>query len=170
MSRFNLETCSPELRERIMLAKNNVVAPPKPPAIVVPPKPKKPRAKTLVVPQKTESKIQQEIIRWWDLECRRFHLLPEDLMAFPLQGARTPANAARMKAEGMRRGTPDMFLAVGRHGYGGLWLELKRPGGRPTEFQTAALSRLQKQGYVARLVIGFDEATEAIFNYLAESQ
>lgn len=88
-------------------------------------------------------------------------------MAFPLQGIRSPISGARMKAEGMRAGTPDMFLAVERGGFHGLWLELKSPDGLPTESQVTMLQVLRDHGYDANLVYGFEQAQRAIVNYLS---
>ena len=97
-----------------------------------------------VLPSLTETQIQQELIRWWAVECKAHKLDEELLMAFPLQGARTKANASRMKAEGMRRGTPDLFLAVPRGDRGGLWIEMKRvaKGSVLSPHQKAMLKRL----------------------------
>lgn len=126
---------------------------------------KKRRAKAPGEP--SESQIQQQIMKWWALHCLSCALDERLLMAFPLQGLRTKANGARMKAEGMRAGTPDMFLAVPRNRYHGLWIELKRPSGRPTATQKAMLTLLDlKGGYVASTAFGFDDCQRLIVAYL----
>lgn len=115
-----------------------------------------------------ESKIQQHIIGWWKLAHRGLNVSEERLlMAFPLQGIRSPISGARMKAEGMRAGTPDLLLAVARGGFHGLWLELKTADGTPTESQVTMLSILREQGYDANLVYGFEQCQRAIVNYLS---
>ncbi len=120
-----------------------------------------------VVSSESESQIQCRLMDWWRLAHKGLGV-PEErlLMAFPLQGARTPRNGARMKREGLRAGTPDMFLAVGRFGLHGLWIELKKHGGKPSPEQALAIAIFREQGYSAYLCIGFEQAKNAITDYL----
>src|SRR5690606_12582346 len=63
----------------------------------------------------TESKSQQAFIRWWGLSHRSLGVPHADLLfAIPNGGARNPVTGATLKAEGVRRGVPDLFLAVPR--------------------------------------------------------
>lgn len=120
-------------------------------------------------PLQTESQIQQQLMRWWALQHRILGVKSEHLlMAFPMQGGRSPRNGARMKAEGMRKGLPDMFLAVPnlRTGWAGLWIELKRPGGRVSPEQSDFLDDLRAQNYVCEVCWGFDHAKQTIESYL----
>ncbi len=115
----------------------------------------------------SESQIQCRIMDWWRVMHRQFGVPDERLlMAFPLAGARTPRNGARMKREGLRAGTPDMFLAVGRGSHHGLWIELKKETGVASPEQKAALIALRSQGYEAYLCIGYGQAIAAITDYL----
>ena len=114
-----------------------------------------------------ESKSQQALMQWWHIAHRSLGINHEELlMAFPLQGARSPQNGARMKAEGMRKGTPDLFLAVPRGHHGGLWIELKTADGRVTAEQHATLCRLIGAGYSAVIARGWDQARQEIEAYL----
>lgn len=113
-----------------------------------------------------ESAIQRSLMTWWDAAHKGLNVRRELLMAFPLQGARTPINGARMKAEGMRKGTPDMFLAVPRGHYGGLWIELKTLTGRLTSEQHTMLCLLIGAGYHAVVARGWDQARAEIETYL----
>lgn len=77
-------------------------------------------------------------------------------------------DGARRKAEGMKPGVPDMFLAVPRGGFHGLFVELKSQAGRnrvSTE-QRWWLAQLQEQGYRAEVCHGFEEARRVIERYL----
>lgn len=104
---------------------------------------------------------------WWRMQHRSLGVKAEHLlMAFPMQGGRSPRNGARMKAEGMRKGLPDMFLAVPKRGMSGLWIELKRPSGRASPEQVAFLEDLNRAGYCTFICYGFDQAKSAITNYL----
>lgn len=114
-----------------------------------------------------ESKSQQALMQWWRIAHRGLGIPYEELlMAFPLQGARSPQNGARMKAEGMRKGTPDLLLAVPRGGYSGMWIELKTLDGRVSEEQKAMLARLIGSGYHAVIARGWDQARQEIESYL----
>lgn len=122
--------------------------------------------------QPTESEIQQAVMKWWALSHKGLGVRHERLlMAFPMQGQRSPRNGARMKAEGMRAGLADMFLAVPmpfETGYHGLWIELKRPKPRGvvSPEQCDFLQSVHEQGYAWKVCFGFDECIKAISNYL----
>lgn len=117
----------------------------------------------------SESQIQRAVMNWWALAHRGLGIPDERLlMAFPLQGARTPRNGARMKAEGLRKGTPDMFLAVARKGKHGLWIELKAEKGRLSDSQFEMLNILTAQDFKAVQTTGFDETLNILTNYLSE--
>lgn len=115
--------------------------------------------------QPTEHAEQCALVRWWQL-CAKPDLEPL-LFAIPNGGARNPVTGAMLKAEGTRAGTPDLLLAIPRHGFGGLWLELKRRhGGRLSEPQKQMLGALSSIGYAVAVCHGFDEARRAICQYL----
>lgn len=69
------------------------------------------------------------------------------LLAIPNGGYRTSREAARLKAEGVKPGVSDLLLPLRRQNCGGLWLELKAPGNKPTELQKQWLWRMQVAGY-----------------------
>lgn len=98
--------------------------------------------------------------------------LPEAslLFAIPNGGARNPITAARLKAEGVKAGVPDLFLPVARGVHHGLFVEMKRTrGGRVSPAQTAWLTLLRAQGFRAEVCCGWVAAREVISNYLAVS-
>lgn len=113
----------------------------------------------------TEHDEQAALIRWAHLlECR----IPElaILYAIPNGGLRHPRTAARLRAEGARAGVWDLHLPVPRNGAPGLWIEMKRPGGRLTREQIAWGAAVRAQG--ARTVVchSWIEAAHAILDYL----
>jgi len=72
-----------------------------------------------------------------------------------------------MKAEGMRNGIPDLFLPVARHGFHGLFVEMKRTdGGVISPEQKEFMEFAAAQGYLDKICYGCDEATEALEWYL----
>ena len=65
------------------------------------------------------------------------------------------------------KGVPDLFLAVARGQYHGLFIELKRrKGGKVSLEQTQWLNELTIQGYLAVVSYGWDEAKGTILRYL----
>ncbi|RYD24756.1 MAG: VRR-NUC domain-containing protein [Verrucomicrobiaceae bacterium] len=93
------------------------------------------------------------------------------LFAVPNGGHRGKASAGKMKAEGQRTGVPDLSLPVPRVAGGrtfhGLWLELKKTGGAPSEDQWDWLTHLHRAGYAAHVVNDPDTARQLITDYLS---
>lgn len=92
------------------------------------------------------------------------------LVAIPNGGYRPMATAARLKAEGVKAGYPDCFLAVRRGEFGGLFLELKRAdhSNHATAAQRQWIDALRYYGYSAVIVYGAQEAISTIMAYLAQ--
>lgn len=115
---------------------------------------------------------QATLFTWAKLE-RRFPEL-DLLFAIPNGGHRNMLVAKKMKAEGVRPGVPDMFLPVARGGYHGLFLEMKTEANRPkrggkgglSDLQLDWIERLKTQGYAVRVCYGFEEARNALIQYL----
>lgn len=84
-------------------------------------------------------------------------------------GKLKPQVAAKMKAQGIRPGVPDLFLPIPVGQFHGLWIELKAaPPQRSTisELQLEWLRRLQRCGYAATVCRGWVEAKDALVAYL----
>lgn len=77
---------------------------------------------------------------------------------------------ARMKAEGVSRGVPDICLPVSMGGYHGLFIELKIKGGKLSREQRRWLDVLGKEGYLAVCCEGWMAAAEVLENYLNQEQ
>ncbi len=117
---------------------------------------------------RTESQEQQLLIKWWSWACTTQNIPERLLMAFPLQGARTKQNGARLKAEGMRAGTLDLLLAVPRGGYAGLWLEMKTSIGDTTDSQDEMIADLKQQKFFVAVCRSCVAASDLIVKYLRE--
>jgi hypothetical protein len=89
------------------------------------------------------------------------------LFHIPNGGSRSGREGVMFKAMGVKPGVSDLFLPV-KHwdGRGGLWLEMKAEGGRESEDQIKWLNLMRSGGYEARLAFGWEEAVEAIKEYL----
>lgn len=66
----------------------------------------------------TEHEEQREYVKWFRQNHEAW------IFAVPNGGSRTPATAARLKAEGVSPGVPDLFIPAW-----GLWVEMKRAKG-----------------------------------------
>jgi hypothetical protein len=88
------------------------------------------------------------------------------LYAVPNGGHRHPAVAAKLKAEGVKSGVPDMCLPVARGDYHGLYIELKAGKNKATKTQAEWLQALTVQGYRAECVTGSQAAIDLISEYL----
>ena len=90
-----------------------------------------------------EHEEQASLISWCFAAQK---LIPElsMLFAIPNQGA---ARLKNLQTEGVMKGVPDLFLAVARGQYHGLFIELKRrKGGKVSFEQTQWLNELTIQG------------------------
>lgn len=92
-------------------------------------------------------------------ELSRFYAIPNG-------GHRSKATAGKMRAEGVRSGVPDYCLPIARDGAHGLYIELKRPTGRPSAEQESWISDLNAEGYVAKVAVGWWEAWRILATYL----
>jgi hypothetical protein len=114
----------------------------------------------------TESEEQQALFQWARLNEKNY---PELRLMYhiPNGGLRNKSVAVRLTAEGVRRGVPDICLPVARSGYHGMYIELKRrKGGIVSKEQTEWLELLAAQNYLSLVCYGWDEAREAIKDYL----
>ena len=95
--------------------------------------------------------------------------IPELRLLFhiPNGGYRNKVTAARMKAEGVKAGVPDLFLPVARDGKHGLFIELKkRKGGKVRDEQFVWGKALVFEGYQFNICRGSDDAIKIICEYL----
>lgn len=85
----------------------------------------------------------------------------------PNGGSRGPGEAGRFKAMGVKPGVPDVALDEPRGGFHGLRIEMKRrQGGRVSPAQREWIDHYNQIGYRAVVCYGWDEAREAIEEYL----
>lgn len=72
-----------------------------------------------------------------------------------------------MKAEGMKKGVPDLFLPVARRGYHGLFIEEKTDSGALSQEQKDFLQFANEQGYLDKVCFGYEETVELLQWYLS---
>ena len=113
----------------------------------------------------TEHEIQRELIRICVLHE---HIYPElrHIFAIPNGGHRHIAVAVKLKAEGAKRGVPDLCLPVARRGSHSLWIEMKTQKGRLSTHQKEFIGFLQLQGHRVEVCRSAAEAWNTIQVYL----
>ena len=131
-------------------------------------KPKKPTKKP-----PTEAQIQQQICEYIRLQY------PDVFFTSDMAGVNLNIFvASKMKKLRCSKGVPDLMIFEARHGYHGLFIELKRPEARVFHTKThepadehvteqiVVLNTLRSKGYCAEMVRGFDNAKIVIDWYL----
>jgi hypothetical protein len=129
----------------------------------------------LTAPSATELQEQACLFQWAAVSARAD---PRLAMLFAVPNgtaASSMAEAVRAKKAGRKRGVPDVFLPVrsGCGRYSGLFVELKRKGGRRSDLseeQAWWLDRLAGQGYKASVAFGWGHAARTIADYLKTPQ
>lgn len=116
----------------------------------------------------SEHQEQVSLFKWAVFAAARWPELAL-LHAIPNGGHRSKVTAAMMKAEGVKRGVPDLCLPVVRGGWHGLYIELKAQGGSASQDQRQWLAALQRQGYRAELCRGWEQARRVIEEYMTTS-
>jgi hypothetical protein len=123
-----------------------------------------------------ESIMQRQLVLWWARACRGFGVPELCLFSVPNGFNGDARRGSVMKAEGQRRGVPDVMVAVSRfvgpeganHGdrYFGLFLELKTATGRLSPEQEVYHEILAAEGYRVAVVRSLDEAIKTVTEYL----
>jgi hypothetical protein len=114
----------------------------------------------------TEDAEQRTLISW----CRWMEgQHPEIGMIFHIPNGeyRTMTSGKRLKAQGVRAGIPDLFLAVTTTKFSGLWIELKSQKGKVRPEQQEWITKLRLHGYAAYVCYGWKSAAETICEYLS---
>lgn len=114
-----------------------------------------------------EAHLQQTCVMWFNMQHHKYY----GLLYSSLNGLHTTATQARTaKAEGMIAGVADLTLSVARHGYHGLFIELKNGSrGRQSESQKVWQKKVEEQGYRYVIVRDFATFKRAIESYLNDS-
>ncbi|MDM9612458.1 VRR-NUC domain-containing protein [Pseudomonas guariconensis] len=125
-------------------------------------KPKKPTAKRVDREGPEQAALMKEIeLRYPDVFELMYHV--------PNGGHRLKEVAAKLKAQGVKAGIPDLVLPMARGGYFGLYIEFKATvdPAAVSPSQQACIRRLNDQGYLAVVCRGHFDAMECLRAYLA---
>lgn len=113
-----------------------------------------------------EHDLQAMVVQWWSYKHREFYLPECLLFAVPNGGMRNRIVAAKLKAEGVRSGIPDMMLAAPNGDYHGLFIEHKIKPKKPSVEQDRVIGDLRDQGYQVAVSYSYDETVRHICSYL----
>lgn len=105
----------------------------------------------------TEHEEQRIFVQWF-----RRKYSPVRIFAIPNGGFRSRATAGRLKAEGVMRGIPDLFVPEWN-----LWIEMKRiKGGRLSPDQVNWKQYLEEIGNTVFVAYGAENAMELVDDFV----
>jgi hypothetical protein len=114
----------------------------------------------------TEHQEQVTVMQWVRLHERIWPDL-RMLFAVPNGGARNAITGAHLKAEGVKKGVPDILFPCPVGAYPGLAIEMKRrKGGKVSTEQKEYMNWLREKGWWVQVCRGADEAIEVLSAYL----
>ena len=113
-----------------------------------------------------QEEIEQTHLFTWAFYESAAHPELKNLFAVPNGGLRSKSEAARLKASGVKAGVPDIFLAVPKGGYAGLFIEMKVGKNKTRKDQDEWIERLMRAGYKCAVCYGFETARYEIEEYL----
>ncbi|HIH9386906.1 TPA: VRR-NUC domain-containing protein [Yersinia enterocolitica] len=119
------------------------------------------------VNHQAETEEQAALIAWADKTVIDGICIGDYLIHIPNEGKCGPKAARDAKRLGLRKGVPDLFLALPRGGYAGLWIEMKADKGVLMGEQAEWISRLTIEGYAAKVCYGFKRTQAQIQYYLS---
>lgn len=107
---------------------------------------------------------QCALIEWADYQGHPYNLI----FAIPNGGDRNPVVAAKMKAEGVRKGVLDLLLPVARGQYHGFFIEMKYGTNKPSDDQLEFAEAMKREGYHVGVYWDWEHAAADIVTYISE--
>lgn len=109
----------------------------------------------------TETQEQRQLIQWCRTDPRA-----QFLFHIPNESVGGQGWLVRNRQMGVKNGVPDLMLPIPAGGYHGLFVEMKKEGGRLSPEQKKWISALNQLGYLAVVAYGWEDARNKILNYL----
>ncbi|HEJ9120496.1 TPA: VRR-NUC domain-containing protein [Serratia marcescens] len=113
-----------------------------------------------------ELEEQAALIEWGAKTVIDSNRIGDYLIHIPNERKRGPKAARDAKLLGLRDGVPDLFLALPRNGYAGLWIEMKSITGIATLEPIDWMSKLQNKGYSVVLSHSFSIVKDSVMKYM----
>lgn len=109
----------------------------------------------------SEHDLQVTCVNWFHLAYPK-----HTIYAIPNGGARTPAGARALKAEGVLAGIPDLHIPIPNKDYHSLYIEIKNGKSNGlNENQKKIIPILESYGNMVCVCRNFDEFREAVDAY-----
>lgn len=112
---------------------------------------------------------EQCAVFFWSVLNRQLYPELKWMFAIPNGGGRSAAQGSMLKAEGVKGGVADICLPVARQELHGLYIEMKKAKGVPsdvTQDQIDFAAFVMLQGYAWRVAYGWEDAVVIISTYL----
>ncbi len=125
--------------------------------------------------QRSEHDEQSELFAWMATAPIGMRPCLELAFAIPNFAGHHGSKVSRLisgkkaKAEGRKSGVPDVFLPVAKGGFHGLFIEMKRADGTPSDVshdQTDWINALRGEGFRVEVCYGFEQARLTLVAYL----
>lgn len=111
----------------------------------------------------SEHNLQMKCVRYFRLKYKKYLIY-----AVPNGGYRTRTTAKKLVLEGVVSGVPDLFIAVARHDYHGLYIEMKNgKAGKVSKEQKEIMAYLENEGYKVALCRDLDEFMKVVDEYFS---
>lgn len=120
----------------------------------------------------SESQMQTSCVRWFRIVHPALSGLLFSIPNGAKMGGKTnkkgfPIQASIMKGEGLTEGVADLFLALPKGRFSGLFIEMKTPVGSLSPEQRSFLERMAAVGYAVALCRSQNDFEKVIVDYLA---
>ena len=122
----------------------------------------------------SEHTQQKMVVKWFKMQYKEYR---DCIIAIPNgshlagKGSQRYSQVNKLKAEGMKSGVSDLFIAVPTPDWNGLWLEMKDEGktiSSVSKEQLAHLNLMSEMAYSAHWAAGFDKAKAIIEDYMSQ--
>ena len=111
--------------------------------------------------KQSEHDLQVSCVNWF-----RAKYSTEIIFSIPNGGQRNIIVATKLKAEGVLSGVPDLFVMLSKGGFHGLYIEMKRKGGKLTENQKEFFKMATNKGYLCSKCESFEDFHNTITTYM----
>lgn len=106
----------------------------------------------------SEDQIQQSVIEW----CNWHPPLDELVIHIANQRKCSKAYGGHLRKMGLKRGVPDLFVALQNHGFAGCFIEIKSAKGKLSPYQGEFLLRMKQQGYYVACCNNIDDTIKLL--------
>jgi hypothetical protein len=107
-----------------------------------------------MIPIQSEANLQQQCVKWFDMQYPQYsRYLFHIRNGGSIKSAREGLKFKRM---GVRKGIPDLFLSLPTSEWHGMYIELKKKGGKPSHEQLENCRHFRNVRYECEIIDDFD--------------